>query len=78
MFSLSAKGVYGLSALIELGLHHSKGSMQIRDIAARHNMPQHYLEQILVSSKMAFTPTLALSGGFSQAVKTNPSSTLYI
>ena len=53
MFSLSAKGVYGLSALIELGLHHSKGSMQIRDIAARHNIPQHYLEQILVILKKA-------------------------
>ena len=53
MFSLSAKGVYGLSALIELGLHHGKGSMQIRHIAGRHNIPQHYLEQILVILKKA-------------------------
>ena len=53
MFSLSAKGVYGLSALMELGLHHNKGTMQIRDIAARHNIPQHYLEQILVILKKA-------------------------
>jgi Rrf2 family transcriptional regulator, cysteine metabolism repressor len=53
MFSLSAKGVYGLSALMELGLHYGKGSMQIRDIAERHNIPQHYLEQILVILKKA-------------------------
>ena len=53
MFSLSAKGVYGLSALIELGLHPNKGSMQIREIAGRHNIPQHYLEQILVILKKA-------------------------
>jgi Rrf2 family transcriptional regulator, cysteine metabolism repressor len=53
MFSLSAKGVYGLSALMELGLHYGKGSMQIRDIASRHAIPQHYLEQILVILKKA-------------------------
>ncbi len=53
MFSLSVKGVYGLSALMELGLHHNKGALQIRNIAARHNIPQHYLEQILVILKKA-------------------------
>ncbi len=51
MFTLSAKGIYGLSALIELGLNYAKGSMQIRDIAERHKIPQHYLEQILVILK---------------------------
>ncbi len=51
MFTLSAKGTYGLSALIELGLNRSKGPVQIRDIANRHTIPQHYLEQILVILK---------------------------
>ena len=51
MFSLSAKGVYGLTALMELGLRYRKGSIQIRDIASRHSIPQHYLEQILVLLK---------------------------
>ncbi|MEE8441714.1 MAG: Rrf2 family transcriptional regulator [Spirochaetia bacterium] len=50
---MSVKGVYGLSALMELGLHYNKGTMQIRNIAARHNIPQHYLEQILVILKKA-------------------------
>lgn len=53
MFSLSAKGVYGLSALLELGMHFNKGSIQIRDIAEKHKIPQHYLEQILVILKKA-------------------------
>ena len=53
MFTLSAKGTYGLSALMELGLNRNKGSVQIRDIAQRHTIPQHYLEQILVILKKA-------------------------
>ncbi len=53
MFTLSAKGTYGLTALIELGLNRNKGSVQIRDIAHRHGIPQHYLEQILVVLKKA-------------------------
>lgn len=38
---------------MELGLHRHKGSMQIRTISARHKIPQHYLEQILVILKKA-------------------------
>lgn len=53
MFTLSAKGTYGLTALMELGLNRNKGSVQIRDIAERHGIPQHYLEQILVVLKKA-------------------------
>jgi Rrf2 family cysteine metabolism transcriptional repressor len=53
MFSLSAKGVYGLTALMELGARRSRGSVQIRDLATRHAIPQHYLEQILVVLKKA-------------------------
>ncbi|TFH05907.1 MAG: Rrf2 family transcriptional regulator [Spirochaetales bacterium] len=51
VFSLSAKGVYGLTALVELGAQRNQGSIQIRDIAGAHRIPQHYLEQILVSLK---------------------------
>lgn len=53
MFSLSAKGTYGLTALMELGLQRNKGSVQIRDISQKHDIPQHYLEQILVILKKA-------------------------
>ena len=53
MFSLSAKGTYGLTALVELGMRSNRTSVQIRDIAQKHGIPQHYLEQILVVLKKA-------------------------
>ncbi len=53
MFSLSAKGTYGLTALLELGLQRDRGAIQIRDISSKHGIPQHYLEQILVMLKRA-------------------------
>ena len=48
MFAISAKGIYGLSAVYELAINHNKGHIQIKDIAAAHNIPQHYLEQLLI------------------------------
>jgi len=51
VFTLSAKGVYGLTAVLELGMRYHSGAVQIRDIAERHRIPQHYLEQILVVLK---------------------------
>lgn len=53
MFSLSAKGTYGLTALVELGMRSSRTPVQIRDVAQKHGIPQHYLEQILVVLKKA-------------------------
>ncbi|AHC15619.1 RrF2 family transcriptional regulator [Salinispira pacifica] len=51
MFTVTARGVYGLSALIELALNYQQGPKQIKDIASAHGIPQHYLEQILVILK---------------------------
>lgn len=53
MFTVSAKAIYGLCAMLELGYSYNSGPMQIRDIALAHNIPQHYLEQLLVSMKKA-------------------------
>ena len=53
MFSLSAKSVYGLTAMAELAMKYSTGPVQIRDIAEAHGIPQHYLEQLLVILKKA-------------------------
>jgi Rrf2 family transcriptional regulator, cysteine metabolism repressor len=47
VFTLSSKAVYGLTALVELALHQGAGPLQIGEIARRHGIPQHYLEQIL-------------------------------
>ncbi|HUZ18382.1 MAG TPA: Rrf2 family transcriptional regulator [Spirochaetia bacterium] len=51
MLTLSAKAVYGLTAVLALARNHSNGPMQIRDIADANNIPQHYLEQLLVTLK---------------------------
>lgn len=53
MFTLSSKGVYGTAALLELAEHYRSGTLQIREIAERRHIPQHYLEQILVTLKQA-------------------------
>jgi len=53
MLTISSRGVYGLTAVVELGRKHGTGTVQIRDIAEAHNIPQHYLEQILVTLKKA-------------------------
>lgn len=53
MLTLSAKAVYGLCAVTELGIQYNTGPVQIRDIAERHEIPQHYLEQLLVTLKKA-------------------------
>ena len=51
MFSLSAKVDYGLTAVMELAMRASGEPLQIRDLAERHSIPQHYLEQLLVALK---------------------------
>lgn len=51
MLTLSAKAVYGLTAVVELARSYTKGPIQIRDIAETHDIPQHYLEQLLVVLK---------------------------
>lgn len=51
MLTLSSKAVYGLTAVVELARTFNKGPLQIRDIAAAHDIPQHYLEQLLVVLK---------------------------
>lgn len=53
MFTISAKGVYGLTALVDLAMNVNSSPVQIRDIATAHGIPQHYLEQILVVLKKA-------------------------
>jgi len=53
VFTLSAKAVYGLTAVTELAVRYRTGAVQIRDIAEQHDIPQQYLEQILVTLKRA-------------------------
>ncbi len=53
MFTISAKGAYGLYAMMELTRTHRGDSVQIKDIADARDIPQHYLEQLLVTLRKA-------------------------
>ena len=44
---ISAKGNYGLRAILDLALHEGEGYVQSAEIAARQNIPESYLVQLL-------------------------------
>lgn len=51
MAIVSTKGAYGLTAMVVLARQEEKQLMQIKDIAVKGEIPQNYLEQILVILK---------------------------
>jgi Rrf2 family protein len=51
MAIISTKGAYGLTAIVILAKEDNKQLLQIKDIAAKGDIPQNYLEQILVLLK---------------------------
>ncbi|MFB0564355.1 MAG: Rrf2 family transcriptional regulator [Candidatus Aminicenantaceae bacterium] len=50
---LSTKGEYASRAILELALHYPKGPLHIRDISSAQDIPERFLEQILLSLKRA-------------------------
>src|SRR5712691_8434610 len=50
---ISQKGLYALQALMMLARHHHQGSIRIRDIAYEENLPEKFLELILLEMKNA-------------------------
>jgi len=48
---LSVRSEYACLALAELASHYEKGLLKIEDIATKHEIPQKYLEQILLQLK---------------------------
>lgn len=44
---ISAKGNYGLRAVLDLALHYGQGSILSADIATRQQIPEAYLVQLL-------------------------------
>lgn len=51
MLNISSKGLYSIAALFELALHYHKGPVQIKDISEAQDIPQNYLEQLLLRLK---------------------------
>lgn len=53
MAAVSTKGSYGLAAMVELAAATGEGTLQIKEIAQRAQVPQNYLEQLLPALKKA-------------------------
>jgi Rrf2 family cysteine metabolism transcriptional repressor len=70
---LSTKGEYASRAMLELALHYPEGRLHIRDISAAQEIPERFLEQILLSLKRAghLRSKKGPNGGYSLAK--NPS-----
>src|SRR5438270_7466517 len=50
---VSQKGLYALQALMMLTRHYKQGATRIRDIAYEENLPEKFLELILLELKNA-------------------------
>ncbi len=50
---VSTKGDYGIRALIELAHHFGQGPLMSAEIAARQNIPEPYLDQLLTTLRRA-------------------------
>src|SRR2546429_4793242 len=50
---ISAKGEYAIKAVLDLALRGGDGLVPSQDVAARHAIPQRYLEHVLLALKRA-------------------------
>jgi len=50
---VSTKGDYGVRALVELAHHYGQGPVQSAEIAARQEVPETYLDQLLTTLRRA-------------------------
>jgi Rrf2 family transcriptional regulator, cysteine metabolism repressor len=66
---ISTRARYGTRAMLELALHYGSGTVMVRDIAERQKLSARYLEQLMVSLKVAglVRSTRGTHGGFSLA-----------
>src|SRR5258707_9916351 len=50
---ISQKGLYALQAMMMLARHHNQGAIKIREIAYEEDLPEKFLELILLEMKNA-------------------------
>lgn len=50
---ISTKGRYGLTIMIELAKKHGEGPISLKTIAQRHELSEHYLEQLVAPLRNA-------------------------
>lgn len=66
---LSRKSDYALRALVSLSDHYGEGPISIRELAEKHDVPQRFLEQIMLDmKKLGWVKSIAgRIGGFQLA-----------
>lgn len=69
MIGISNKTIYAVAALHQLSLIETKERLKIKEIASRANVPQKFLEQILLELKKAsiLNSIKGANGGYSLA-----------
>jgi Rrf2 family cysteine metabolism transcriptional repressor len=67
--TISTKGRYATVAMLDLALHYGEGPVMVKDIAGRYDLSSRYLEQLLISLKVAGMVRSArgMHGGFALA-----------
>jgi Rrf2 family protein len=50
---VTMKGDYGLRAMIDLAAHYGRGPVPSAEIAARQHVPEHFLDQLLITLRRA-------------------------
>ncbi|OEH84588.1 Rrf2 family transcriptional regulator [Desulfuribacillus stibiiarsenatis] len=50
---LSTKGRYGLTLMIDLAINYGEGPVSLKTIAERHDLSDHYLEQLIAPLRNA-------------------------
>ncbi len=63
---LSTKGRYGVTAMYDLALHIGKGPISLKSVAARQQISEHYLEQLMGQLRKAglVKSTRGAQGGY--------------
>jgi Rrf2 family transcriptional regulator, cysteine metabolism repressor len=67
----STRSKYGLNAMVELALRHGEGPVSIKDIAESQQIPEAYLEQLIMPLKKAslVSASRGAQGGYELAGK---------
>lgn len=53
LLKISTKGRYGLTIMMDLADNYGKGPISLKSIAERHNLSEHYLEQLVAPLRNA-------------------------
>jgi len=68
---ISTRARYGTRAMLDIALHNDEGAVMVKDIAARQKISSRYLEQLLLTLKLAglLRSSRGTKGGFTLSKK---------